>query len=136
MMRRRPCALAVVATALALLLPQVAPGQDVREAAGDGEASAERLEGTPEEPAPDDLGIRVIQETVKAAEEDRKADREAAEAAHAAKIGKMQEKKEQTREQQEEERSEAWGNAAVQAEGSAVAVGTAAEVADPEEDED
>ena len=137
MRRSRPCALVVVAAALVLLLPQVAPGQRSSDAAGDEEARAERVEGgAPEEPTPDDLSFQIMLETQKAAQEDQEAACEATEAAFSSKIDKMQEKKEATQEQQEEERDAAWSNVGVQAAGATTAVGAAAVGAEPDEDED
>jgi len=134
---KQPCALAVVAAALALLLPQVAPGQGARDAERDEETRAEGVEGPSADPTPDDLGVQIMMETSRQAQEELTADREAAKAAHEMKIDKQREQKEKTREQQEAERSEAWSNIVVQGAGAAVAVeGAGVGAAGSEEDEE
>jgi hypothetical protein len=126
------CALAVIVAALVLVLPQLAWGQEATDAERDEETRAERVGRPSSDATQDNLGLKIMLETSRTAQEDRAADREAAEAAESRKVGKMREKKQRTREQQEEERSEAWSNVGVQA---ATAVGVATGVAEAEEDE-
>jgi hypothetical protein len=105
MRRNQPCALAVLAAALALLLAQVARGQEARVAENDGEARVEGVGAKAADSASDDLGLKIMQETSRMAREDRSAAGEAARAAQSTKLEGMREKKERTRERQEEERT-------------------------------
>jgi len=130
MRRNRPCAMAVVSAALALLLPQAAGGQQARDADGDHGVRIEGVGEAPVDPAPDDPIPKVILETSKHEQAVRADGREAAEAAESRKRDMMREQEQRSRQRQEEERSAAGAQAA----GATNAVGSAIGVAEPEED--
>jgi hypothetical protein len=117
----------------------LAPGAGAQRIRSAESGEEDRMEGVAR-PSPasssENLGLEAMLETSRAAQEQRRADRESAEAVWSMQLGKMREKKAHTRERQEKARSEAWSNVAVTAAASAASVAAASAGADPEEDEE